>query len=84
MEKKLVMLSHICNIENMGLILWLWSFESNVNAYSPKNCPLCVFTYCKKGNNIFIIVVGDYFFFIIFLLYFLNGSKLYGKVEPCI
>ena len=59
MEKKLILLSHICSIQYMGLVLWLWSFESNVNAYSPKNRPFCVFTYCEKSKAIFVIV--DFF-----------------------
>ena len=56
MEKKLILLLHICNIEYMGLDLWLWSFELNGYAYSTKNGPFCVLTYCKKGKNIFVIV----------------------------
>ena len=39
MEKKLILLSHICSIEYMVLVLWLWSLKSNGNAYSTKNRP---------------------------------------------
>ena len=56
MEKKLILLSHICIIEYVGLVLWLrlWSLESNDNAAntnSTKNHPFCVFSYyCEKDN----------------------------------
>ena len=32
MEKKLVLLSHICSIKYMGLVLWLWALQLNGNA----------------------------------------------------
>ena len=76
MEKKLILLLHICNIEYMGLDLWLWSFELNGHAYSTKNRPFCAFTYCEKDNNIFIIVVLLFIFFCILL----HCSKLYRDV----
>ena len=66
MKKKLILLSHICNIEYMGLVLWEWSFEPNGNAYSTKNRPFCLFTYCEKGKTIFVIVN----FFFSFVVYF--------------
>ena len=64
MEKKLILLSHICNIEYMGLVLWLWSFKLNGNAYCKKNSPLCVFIYFEKGKTIFVIV--DFFYFVVY------------------
>ena len=60
MEKKLILSSHICNIECMRLVLWLWSFELNGNSYGTKNCPFWVFNYCERNKTIFIIV--DFFF----------------------
>ena len=64
-EKELI-LTHIFSIEYKGLVLWLWPLELNDYAYSTKNCPFCAFTYCEKGNNIFIIVVLLFIFFRLF------------------
>ena len=50
-EKKLIFWLHICNIEWIGLVVWLWSFESNNNSYITKKCPFCVFTYCEKTKS---------------------------------
>ena len=88
MEKKLILSSHICNIECMRLVLWKWSFESNCNACSTKNRPFGLFTYCEKSKTISVIV--DFFFFIVvyfrtvlnYIEIFLHCSKLYRDVQP--
>ena len=78
MEKKLILSSHICNIECMRLVLWELSLESNGNAFSTKNRPFCLFTYCEKSKTISVIV--DFFFFIV--VYFRHCSKLDRDVQP--
>ena len=60
MEKKLIVLSHIYSIEYMGLVLWLWSLESNDNICSTKKRPFCVCIQFLIAESLFIIVGGDH------------------------
>ena len=42
---KSIIQSHICCIDCMILFLWLWSLDSNKNAFNTKHCPFCACTY---------------------------------------
>ena len=64
MEKKLILLSHICSIEYMGLVLSLWSLESNGNAYSTKNRPFWSSSYLATSITFFAIVVLLFLYFL--------------------
>ena len=66
MEKKLILSSHICSIEYMGLNLLFWSFELNGRSYSTKNYNFWFSSYLEKGNNIFHHCRFAIFFFCIF------------------
>ena len=67
MEKKLVLFLHVCSIEYMRLVLWLWSLELKHNVFIIKHNNFWFFIYFEKRKHIFIIVV---LFSFSLLLYF--------------
>ena len=54
MEKKLILSSHICSIEYLGLALLLWSLSSNNNTCSKKNRPFWSSSYLATSITFFL------------------------------
>ena len=71
-EKKLVLLSHVCSILYKGLVLWLWSLELNDNAYSIKKLPFWSSSYLATLITFFASVD----FFIFFVVYIITRCKM--------
>ena len=77
MENKLILLLHICSIEYIGLVLLLWSLESNDNAKIVQRIIFFVYLVIMKrvkcfSSSLFCCILYFFFYSFIFFEYQYN------------